>query len=71
VVNLRPMAKPAKIDLLLAVAAAIRMPHQYWSQRDLAELCGVSRTCIYNLERKAIRKLRTAARRLLHAKRII
>lgn len=44
----------------LRLAAAVSRPGQRWSHRDLAYVCGVSRTWIYLIERQALRKIRFA-----------
>ena len=51
------------IDLGLAVASAVSPPGTQWSAQELAEVCGCSRKRIHQLERRALRKLRTALRR--------
>ena len=45
------------IDAALAVLEIITPPGHTWSQREIAEICGVSHTYIYAIEKKAIAKL--------------
>jgi len=46
------------IDLGLTVLCAITPPGHEWSQYDIAEICDCSRSLIYQIERRAMRKLK-------------
>ena len=51
------------LDLLLAVFDTIREPGREYSQAEIARACGCSRQTISQIERRALEKLRRAAKR--------
>lgn len=51
-----------EIDLGLAVLACVRAPGECLGQRMIAEVCGVTQSAIYLIERKALKKLRNRLR---------
>lgn len=59
-----PLSRREKIDLGLAVIAATRKPTESMNLSDIAEVCGVSPQAIWQIERKALAKMRARARRL-------
>jgi DNA-directed RNA polymerase sigma subunit (sigma70/sigma32) len=52
------------IDLGLAVIEAVRRPGEALSQQSIAEVCGVSKQTIQQIETKAMAKLRARLREL-------
>jgi DNA-directed RNA polymerase specialized sigma24 family protein len=53
-----------EIELGLAVLATVRQRGETLNTVELAEICGCSSTTIENIERRAMEKLRKAARRI-------
>lgn len=45
------------VDLALAVLETLTPQGHTWSQREIADICGVSHTYIYNIEKRALKKL--------------
>ena len=56
-VNVRTTTKD--LDLAIAVLDAITPPGHIWEQSEIADICGVTRTAIYLIEKKALAKLRS------------
>lgn len=54
------LSKSQRIDLGLAVIAAVRRPGESLTLRDMAEICGCSKSAIWLIERAALNKLRRA-----------
>lgn len=45
-------------DIGLSVLLAVRMPGETLTQREIADICGCSRTTIFNIEKSALKKIR-------------
>lgn len=57
--------KTQRIDIGLAVAHAIRKAGSKWTYQEIAAFCGCTDGFIYQVEKKALRKLRRHAERRL------
>jgi DNA-directed RNA polymerase specialized sigma subunit len=57
------LSKSQRIDLGLAIIAAVRRPGESLTLRDMAEICGCSKSAIWLIERAALKKLRRAIER--------
>ena len=56
-----------ELELRLEIFLSIREPGRRYTQAQIAAACGCSRTLIWQMERRALAKLRRAARkRALH-----
>ena len=53
----------AEMELRLAIFDSIREPGRRYTQAQIAAACGVSRATIWQMEQRALRKLREAAQR--------
>jgi len=51
------------IDIGLSVCLAVRRPGETLSLRDIAHICGYSRTSVFNVEKRALNKLRRELKR--------
>jgi predicted DNA-binding protein (UPF0251 family) len=47
-----------KVDIGLSVCLAVKMPGETLTQRKIADICGCSRTTIFNIEKSALEKIR-------------
>jgi hypothetical protein len=61
-VELRPVKEPLRIDLGLAIAATHVTRGVGLTQREIAAYCGCSQQRIFQIEQRALRKLRNRLR---------
>lgn len=59
--------RKADIDIGLAVLCAVTPPGVTLSQGEIADVCGCTRNRIYEIERDAVRKLKSAPKLRAHA----
>jgi hypothetical protein len=60
------MSRPnhnVSIDCSLDVIAAVMRPGEQLGQREIADICGCSRSLIHQIEKKALRKVRERLRK--------
>jgi transcriptional regulator len=50
-------------DAALEVIATVMRPGEILGQREIAEICGCSRSLIHQIEKKALRKIRERMRK--------
>jgi transcriptional regulator len=51
-----------EFDMRLAVLNSIRKRGECLNQRDIARVCGCSRSLVHQIEQRALRKIRTRIR---------
>lgn len=54
--------KTTRIDLGLAILDAVRVPGHRYTQEEIAAFCGCTRSMIFAIEQRALRKLRNRLR---------
>jgi len=52
------MKKNIDIDIGISVLCALMRPDESLSDRDIADVCGCSRNYIYEIEKRALKKIR-------------
>lgn len=50
-------------DMALDVLNTVRLPGEQISHRQIASICGCSRTLVHQIEKRALRKIRTRIRK--------
>ena len=55
------------LDAAISILDALTPPGHIWEQHEMADICGVTRTAIYQIEKRALAKLRSNERLIAFA----